>query len=149
MCIDQRALRRLVRASLQIRNKEREQRGPENALIATTMLSALQVAIYMVLSAFVLLGRWCSAETHVGLWFGVIIALAFSLVFGFLPAALMLWGFLDEARLRAFRFHTCLHSMFRLVSSASRPICDCNPDCLGLYLAAMLCQSAHGHLCVL
>lgn len=84
----------------QIRNVEREQRGPENALIASVMLAAMQAAIYMVLSAFVLLGRWCSAEVHVGLWFAVIIALSFSVVFGFLPAALMAWGFLDEVRSR-------------------------------------------------
>ena len=46
---------------MQIRALERTQRGIENALIASMFIATLQGAIYLTLSAFILLGRWCSA----------------------------------------------------------------------------------------
>jgi hypothetical protein len=81
---------------LQIRSLERTHRGIENALIASVVLAASQSSIFMVLSAFVLLGRWCSADTHVGIWFGIISALSLSQMFGLLPASLLCIGYLDQ-----------------------------------------------------
>lgn len=95
---------------MQIRSAERTHRGVENALIASVVLAASQACIFMVLSALVLLGRWCSADTHVGIWFGIISALSFSQMFGLLPASMMCLGYCDEVHFRPCKLDvpTCL-----------------------------------------
>lgn len=58
------------RRGLQIRSVERDQRGVENALVVATVAALTEGAVFLVLSAFSLLGRWCSHETDIGVWCG-------------------------------------------------------------------------------
>jgi hypothetical protein len=90
--------RRLRTLCLQIRSLERSQRGVEDALIVSLVLSTGEACIYVVLSGFTLLGRWCSAETNVGIWYGVMVAMTFTLMWGVLPAAIMSRGYIQVVR---------------------------------------------------
>ena len=90
---------RAKRASIQVRDQREDRTGFDNALIASLLLAAFEAVIYITLSAFVLIGRWCSADTDVGLWYGVVVALTFALTWGFLPAGLIAQGYIDEVSL--------------------------------------------------
>jgi hypothetical protein len=83
---------------IQVAFLKTRRRGIDRALMASLMLAALQVAVYITLSAFVLIGRWCSAETDVGLWYGIMVSLTFSLCWSFLPAGLIGQAYVDVVR---------------------------------------------------
>jgi hypothetical protein len=63
------------------------------ALKGTIMITAMLSVGYVIITAFVLLGRWCSAETTVGVWYGSCIASSFWLGFVYIQAALVAQGF--------------------------------------------------------
>ena len=100
---------------MQIRKVERSQRGVENALVISLMLAVAQAALYITVSGFTLLGRWCSAETHVGLWYGVAVALTFGLVWGFLPAAVLTQGYVQVVRV----LPICHLALYRIVATGA------------------------------
>lgn len=66
------------------------------ALLGSTLMSALLTIMYLVIAFLVILGRWCSAETDAGLWFGVLMGATWTMAFVYAQAGISTQAFDDK-----------------------------------------------------
>lgn len=65
------------------------------------MISSLLTVMYLVIAFLVILGRWCSAETDAGLWFGVLMGTTCTMSAVYMQAGVTTQAFEDKVRLYA------------------------------------------------